>query len=110
MTTTALAFKGEGNVRWQAPKLLAMAHFEDNESVKTRQDLDVTQYDGLGVEAIKMITNMSDVYAYACVCLEVSHPRFLMVYLSSHFAGIYWSSSVSNTLRRSCSTASCVSK
>lgn len=47
---SATSFKGQGSMRWQAPELIVPGDFEGIQSGTTRE---------------------SDVYAFACVCLEV---------------------------------------
>ena len=46
-------FHGRGSMRWQAPELLRIVDNPDGEEIVT------------------VTTTMSDVYAFACVCLEV---------------------------------------
>lgn len=50
------SYKGEGSVRWQAPELL-----------------DPEQFVGI----TRGPTGKSDVYAFSCVCLEVSAHRII---------------------------------
>ncbi len=58
-TVSASSFSGKGSLRWQAPELLM-----------------TSQFDGDGG-----LTTKSDVYAYACVCLEVRLGRYTILHL-----------------------------
>ena len=52
-TNTAMTFTGRGSVRWQAPELLGLPYDDDDDEKWSKPSA------------------KSDVYAFACVCLEV---------------------------------------